>query len=69
MQIISNDTTLRSDTVQQSKCFNSQSLTTQARKRQQLVSLMPVFNETFDLMGDDIVDLSTKNDALKSKIG
>ena len=26
-------------------------------------------NDTFDLMGDDTVDLSTENDALKSKIG
>ena len=31
--------------------------------------MMPVTNKAFDLMGDDIVKLSTKNDALKIKIG
>ena len=29
---------------------------------------MPAIKKAFDLMGDDIVDLSTENDALKSKI-
>ena len=30
---------------------------------------MPAIKKTFDLLGDDIVDLSTENDALKNKIG
>ena len=30
---------------------------------------MPAFKKAFDLMGDDIVDLSTEYDALKNKIG
>ena len=30
---------------------------------------MPAKKKAFDLMGDDIVDLSTENDALKNKIG
>ena len=30
---------------------------------------MPAFKKTFSLLGDDIVELSTENDALKSKIG
>ena len=33
MQIISNDKTVRSDTIQDLKEFNQQSLTTQAKKR------------------------------------
>ena len=41
MQIIASDETVRSDTIQDLKDFNSQSLTTQARKREQLVSMMP----------------------------
>ena len=69
MQNISSDKTVRNDTVQSLKEFNSQSLATQAKKGEQLVSLMPVIKKAFDLMGDDIVDLSTENDALKSKIG
>ena len=69
MQIISNDKTVRNDTVQDLKEFNSQSLATQAKKGEQLVSMMPAIKKAFDLMGDDIVDLSTENDALKSKIG
>ena len=30
---------------------------------------MPAIKKAFDLLGDDIVDLSTENDALKNKIG
>ena len=70
-QIISNDKTVRNDTIQDLKEFNSQSLSTQAKKGEQLelVSLMPAIEKAFNLMGDDIVELSTENDALKSKIG
>ena len=69
MQIISTDKTVRNDTIQDLKEFNSQSLATQAKKGEQLVSMMPAIKKAFDLMGDEIVDLSTENDALKSKIG
>ena len=31
--------------------------------------MMPAFKKAFDLMRDDIVELSTENDALKKKIG
>ena len=68
MQIFSNDKTVRNDTIQSLKEFNSQSLTTQAKKGEQLVSMTPAFKRAFDLLGDDKVDLSTENDALKSKI-
>ena len=30
---------------------------------------MPAIKKTFDWLGDDINDLSTENDALKSEIG
>ena len=30
---------------------------------------MPAIKKAFDLLGDDIVDLSTENDALKNQIG
>ena len=69
MQIISNDKTVRNDTIQDLKDFNQQSLTTQAKKGEQLVSMMPAIKKAFHLLGDDIVDLSTENDALKNKIG
>ena len=69
MQIISSDKTVRNDAVQDLKEFNSQSLATQAKKGEQLYSMMPAIKKAFDLMGDDIVDLSTENDALNSKIG
>ena len=69
MQRISNVKTVRNDTVQDSKEFNSQSLSTQAKKGEQLVSMMPAIKKAFNLMGDDIAELSTENDALKSKIG
>ena len=69
MQIISNDKSVRDDTIHDLKELHSQSLTTQAKKAEQLVSMMPAIKKAFDLMGDDIVDLSTENDALKNKIG
>ena len=67
-QIISNDKTVRNDTVQDLKEFNSQSLSTQAKKGEQLVSILPAIKKAFNLLGDDIVELSTENDALKNKI-
>ena len=30
--------------------------------------MMPAIKKAFDLMGDDIVNLSTENDALKNKL-
>ena len=69
MQIISNDKTVRNDTLQDLKGFNSQSLSTQAKKGEQLVSMMTAIKKAFNLLGDDIVELSTENDALKNKIG
>ena len=69
MQLSSNDKTVRNDTIQDLKEFNHQSLTTQAKKGEQLVSKMPAIKKAFNLMGDDIIELSTENDALKNKIG
>ena len=69
MQIISTDKTVRNDTIEDLKDFNSQSLSTRAKKGEQLVSMMPAFKKAFNLLGDDIVELSTENDALKNKIG
>ena len=69
MQLSSTDKTVRTDTIQDLKEFNSQSLTTQAKKGEQVVFLMPAIKKAFNLLGDDIVGLSTENDALKNKIG
>ena len=69
MQILSNDKTVRSHTVNDLKEFNNQPLATQARKGEQMVSMMLAIKKAFDLMGDDIFDLSTESDALKNKIG
>ena len=41
LQIISNDKTVRSDTTQDVKEFNNQSLATQAKKGEQMVSMVP----------------------------
>ena len=56
MQIISNDKTVRNDTIEDLKEFNSQSLSTRAKKGEQLVSMMPAIIKAFNLLGDDIVD-------------
>ena len=48
MQIISEDKTVRNDTLQFIKDVNFQSLSTQARKKEQLVSMLPAFKKTFN---------------------
>ena len=68
MQIISTDKTVGNDTIENLKLFNSQSITNQAKKGEQLVSMMPAIKKAFNLMGDDIVDLHTENESLKKKI-
>ena len=69
MQINSSDQTVRNNTMQDSKEFNKQSLATQAKKGEQLVSMMPAIKKAFNLLGDNIVGLSVENDALKNQIG
>ena len=36
---------------------------------EQLVSMMPGIKKDFSFLGDDIIELSTENDALKNKMG
>ena len=69
MQIISNDNTVRNDTIQDLKEFNQQSLSTQAKKGEQLTAMMPAIKKAFNVLGDDIIELSTENDVLKNQIG
>ena len=69
IQLIANDKTVKNNTVQDLKVFNNQSLARQAKKGEQIVSMMPAIKKDFNLLGDDIVDLSIENDALKNKIG
>ena len=69
IQKIANDKTVRSDKVQDIKDFNSQSLSTQVKKGEQLLFLMPAVKKAFNFLGDDMVEISTENDALKNKIG
>ena len=69
MQIISNDHTVGSDTTHDLTEFNCQSLGTQAKKREQLIFMIPAIEEAFVLLGDDIVELSTENEFFKTKIG
>ena len=56
MQIIFTDKTVRNDTIQDLKDFNSKCLTRQAKKGEQLVSMMPAIKKPFDLTVDDIVE-------------
>ena len=58
MQIISNVKTVRSETVQDLKDFNSKSLSTRVKKGEQLVFLMLANKKSFKFLGDDIVELS-----------
>ena len=66
-QKISTDKTVRRDTIQDSTHYNSQSLTTQAMKGEQLISMMPAIKKAFNVSANDIIELSTENHALKKK--
>ena len=69
VQLISTDQTVRDNTLQDLKDFNQQSLSTQAKKGEQLTSMLPAIKKAFNLLGDDIIELSTENDVLKNQIG
>ena len=69
MQLSSTDQSVRNDTIQDLKEFNQQSLTTQAKKGEQLTAMMPAIKKAFNVLGDDIIELSTENDVLKNQIG
>ena len=47
IQTIANDKTVKSDTVQDLKEFNNQSVATQAKNGEQLVSMMPAIKKAF----------------------
>ena len=49
MQISSSDQTVRNDTIEDLKEFNQQSLTTQPKKGEQLVSMMTAIKKAFNL--------------------
>ena len=69
IQISSTDKTVRNNIIEDLKEFNTRSLNTQAKKGEQLVAMMPAIKKAFNLLGDDIVELSAENDTLKEKIG
>ena len=69
MQLSSTDQTVRNDAMQDLNEFNQQSLSTRAKKGEQLTAMMPAIKKAFNLLGDDIVDLSADNETLKNKIG
>ena len=69
MELFSNDKTVRSNTPEYLKKFNSQSLATQAKNGEQLNCLMPVVKKAFNFLVVDMLELSTDNDAIKNKRG
>ena len=68
MQLISTDRTVRNETIQDLRDFNQQSLSTQAKKGEHLTSMMPAIKKAFNVLGDDIIELSVENDAFKNQI-
>ena len=69
IQLISTGQTIRHNTMEDLKDFNQQSLSTQAKKGEQLTAMMPAIKKAFNVLGDDIIELSTENDVLKNQIG
>ena len=69
MQFFSIDKTVRNDNIQDLTEFNSQCLSTQAKKGEQIVSMMPAIKKAFNLMGDDKVELNDEYETLKNQVG
>ena len=69
IQLVQNDKNCTRQYSIRIKEFNNQSLTTQAKKGEQLISMMPAIKKAFNLMGDDIIELDAENQTLKNKIG
>ena len=69
MQIIYLDNTVRSNTLQDLKVFISHSLATEAEKKRTISFYEAAIKKTIDIMSDEIVKVSTKNESLKNKIG
>ena len=69
MQISSTNQKVRNNSIQDLKDFNQHSLSTRAKKGEQLVSMMPAIKEAFNLMDNDKDEISTENDTLKNQIG
>ena len=69
MQFISDDKTIRSDTIQGLKDFFLTISNNTSQNGGQLVSMIPAIKKPFDLMVDDIVKNYTENDALEIKTG
>ena len=67
LQIISNDQTVRSNSVKDIKDFNSQTPATQTKNGEKLVSKMPAIKKALDLVADDKADLSSKKYSFKKK--
>ena len=67
MQTISTDKSVRSDTLEDLKEFKCHFLPTQAKKGEQIVSMMPAIKKNLIVSGDDIVGLHTENKSLNNK--
>ena len=67
-QLFSKDKTVRSNTIEDLNEYNSHSLSTQAKKEEQLATMITLTQKAFDLLGGHIVELLTENETLKKRI-
>ena len=49
--------------------LNKQNVATQAKKAEELIANLVVYNESIKIMGDEIFELGVENEALRDKIG
>jgi hypothetical protein len=49
--------------------LNKQNVATQAKKAEELITNLIVYNEAIKMMGDEIFDLGVENEALRGKLG
>jgi predicted metalloprotease with PDZ domain len=68
-ELVKTNNEVKKEIIENIKDFKKQSLATQAKKGEELVAMMPAVKKAFNIMADDIYELSTENEILKDKIG
>ena len=66
IQLASNDKTVREETIQDLKNFESQSSMTQAKTGERLLAFLPAIEKRFITLGDEVMELKTEIFILKN---
>ena len=69
IQLATNDEIIREETIRDLKDYNSKSLLTQSKRGENLVAMLSANKKKIQyLLGDEIIELGTRNNILKNKV-